>query len=81
MQFNVSCLIIQEPLRKKMFVTLRDIAVNVTLMTTEIGHGSKMKPARTCKDLMVVRKNLDDGLYDIFSLDIFQEGFVYNCVV
>lgn len=46
-----------------MFVTLRDIAVNVTLMTTEVGHGSKMKPARTCKDLMVVRKNLDDGLY------------------
>ena len=53
-----------------MFVTLRDIAVNVTLLTTEIGHGSKMKPARTCKDLMVVRKNLDDGIFVKFDINL-----------
>ena len=52
---------LQAEVRELLYHELRDLAVNITLLTTDIGHGSKVKPARTCKDLMVVQPELRDG--------------------
>lgn len=49
--------------------------MDVTILANEIGHGSQVRPARTCKDLMIVRPYLTDGkkhhLYDVKYLIYF----------